>query len=53
MSDLDSSVAVSLQSTFSWEQDTDQRGSCQYRVLHLNFELCVAEESSVFWGRTV
>ena len=23
----------------------------QHRVLHLNFELCVAEESSVFWGK--
>ena len=35
---------------FSWEQDTDQRGSYQHRVLHLNFELCVAEKLKCVLG---
>ena len=50
MSDLDSSEATSLQSTFSREQDADQRGSYQNRVLHLNFELCVAEKLKCVLG---
>ena len=52
MNDLDSSKAALLQSMFSWGQDGRSKRVLHISiVLHLNFELCVAEESSVFWGK--
>ena len=50
MNDLDSSEAALLRSMFSREQDADQRSSYQHRVLHLNFELCVAEKLKCVLG---